>query len=74
MLDEERITVDALAINVVNTASVTGDQTDNNGGNDASTSTVVTGSVVAIPTLGSLGLCAMLLLLAGAGFYVMRSR
>jgi uncharacterized repeat protein (TIGR01451 family) len=65
---------------VVNTASVSGDQTDPNGANDAATATLTVtgvpdeGSILEVPALGRFGLLALLTLLAAAGVALLARR
>ncbi len=59
---------------IVNTATVSGDQTDPAPGNESDTATVTSGSVLDIPTLGGRGLAVLLLVLAGAGALLLRRR
>lgn len=68
-----------VSVNVVdpddtaNSASVSGDSTDPNQANNAA-GTIIGGSVLEIPTLGELGLVALLLALAGAAIFLLRRR
>ncbi|MEM7480846.1 MAG: DUF11 domain-containing protein [Acidobacteriota bacterium] len=60
---------------IVNTASVAGDNADNDGANDASTNTVVAqASILEIPTLGTIGFVLLVLLLLGSATLLMRRR
>ncbi|MEM7052133.1 MAG: DUF11 domain-containing protein [Acidobacteriota bacterium] len=60
---------------IVNTATVTGANSDDMTGNNASTiTTVAQASVLEIPTLGTLGLVALILLLLGSATLLMRRR
>jgi uncharacterized repeat protein (TIGR01451 family) len=62
---------------IVNTAMVTADQNDPGPGDESSTSTIVVeqgGSVLEIPTLGTIGFALLALLLAAGAIFMIRRR
>lgn len=59
---------------IANTATVSADQNDPNPGDESSTSNVQVGSVLEIPTLGTIGFALLALLLAAGAIFVIRRR
>ncbi|MEM7483031.1 MAG: proprotein convertase P-domain-containing protein [Acidobacteriota bacterium] len=71
------VTVDASACGaneVFNTAMVMGNEMDSNTTNQASTASVAVGSILEIPTLGSVGMLVLIGLLGLGAFVLMRRR
>jgi hypothetical protein len=59
---------------IANTAVVTGNEDDPNPGDESSTANVAVGSVLEIPTLGTVGFALLALLLALGAVWAIRRR